>query len=92
MFVVTFYGGLAANIGVVLVVGAAIAVDRYISSSKPSLGLQLAVFFILLVLVIGVPLVVKSIAPYLKGWLIFLTLYAIFGLMILIGYAVGIGK
>lgn len=90
-FIITFYGGLAANIGVVLVVGAAIALDRFIfvSHAKPTwvLAVIVAISFVasfaIGLLVAGRGLKIR--------W-VFIIIYGLAALLVFLGYAAGIGK
>jgi len=92
MFALTFYGSLAANVGVVLLVGAAIALVRFNSERHHKLWLQLIVDFSAIIAGLIIGLAAHSIAPRIKTWQVMLISYVVGGLLILIGYAAGIGK
>jgi hypothetical protein len=89
LFLITFLGGLAANVGVVLIIAAAIATDRSLRSGEPRwVPLVTLVSIGLSAFAGGMGL--AHINPNLKGgwvWLIFAGGYV---LLCLLGYAAGI--
>jgi hypothetical protein len=92
MFAVTFYGGLAANVGVVLLVGVAIASIRFISAKSHPLWLQIVALLGLLIFGIISGIIIESIAPRLNTWQGIFIAFAGLGLLVLVGFAAGIGK
>ena len=92
MFAVTVYGGLVANIGGVLAVGLAFACVRYINSKSHPLWLQLFLLVVFVIIGILARRGLKSFDPKLSALRVFLFSGVIFVLLILVGYAAGIGK
>jgi VIT1/CCC1 family predicted Fe2+/Mn2+ transporter len=94
IFYITLIGGLAANIGTVLIVGAAIAIDKLLFSPQYKHSPWVVPIVVILVCVCSAALAaaVEYISPKrsVKRY-IFLGFIPIF-IMCLIGYAAGFGK
>jgi hypothetical protein len=91
LLLITFAGGLAANIGVLLVVGAAIAIIRVLRSPHNHAEAVVGIFIATLTGVSGAALGYR-LFPNRNPLFYLAIIYTIVGLLCLIGYAVGIAK
>jgi drug/metabolite transporter (DMT)-like permease len=91
LLLITFAGGLAANIGVLMVVGAAIVLIRSFGSHTSTAVAAVGAIISALIDALG-----TALGSYLfskrNRLLSFVITYTVFGLLVLIGYAVGISK
>jgi hypothetical protein len=95
LFYISFLSGLAANIGVVLVVGAAIVLDRYAfwhSHSPPSLWLTLILILVGACAGAICTMAARFIVPFRSPILSFFTGFGAVGFLCLIGYAAGLAR
>lgn len=92
MFLISLLGGLGANVGTVLIVAVAVVADRFgIAHNNP--------WWVVLIFILGGGILgllfnrmVREIAPNTSTRTRFVAFYALYGLLILLGYAVGVGK